>query len=126
MVMPRAFSSGALSISSYFLAFAMPLSAQYRVIVAVSVVLPWSTWPIVPTFTCGFLRSNFSLAMEFLLYEAPPRAPAGARRLLEAPPGPLLAGVPALVFLNDLVAHHARNFFVVRESHAVGRAALGH
>src|ERR1700678_2195317 len=64
--------------------------------------------------------------MEFLLYEAPPRAPAGARRLLEAPQGPLLAGVPALVFLNDLVAHHARNFFIVRESHAVGRAALGH
>ncbi|MFW7526597.1 hypothetical protein ACODM8_21065, partial [Vibrio ostreicida] len=24
-------------------------------------VLPWSTWPIVPTFTCGFVRSNFSL-----------------------------------------------------------------
>jgi len=26
----------------------------------VSVVLPWSTWPIVPTFTCGFVRSNLS------------------------------------------------------------------
>ncbi|EGI97408.1 hypothetical protein SB359474_3056, partial [Shigella boydii 3594-74] len=21
--------------------------------------LPWSTWPIVPTLTCGFVRSNF-------------------------------------------------------------------
>jgi hypothetical protein len=26
---------------------------------AVKVVLPWSTCPIVPTFTCGFVRSNF-------------------------------------------------------------------
>ena len=30
---------------------------------AVSVVLPWSIWPIVPTLTCGFERSNFFLAM---------------------------------------------------------------
>ena len=30
---------------------------------AVNVVLPWSTWPIVPTFTCGLLRSKVSLAM---------------------------------------------------------------
>jgi hypothetical protein len=27
------------------------------------VVLPWSMCPMVPTFTCGFLRSNFFLAM---------------------------------------------------------------
>ena len=32
------------------------------VIAAVSVVFPWSTWPIVPTFTCG-LRSNCALAI---------------------------------------------------------------
>ena len=32
-------------------------------IAAVSDVFPWSTCPIVPTFTCGFDRSNFSLAM---------------------------------------------------------------
>ena len=30
---------------------------------AVSVVLPWSTWPMVPMLTCGLERSNFSLAM---------------------------------------------------------------
>src|SRR3712207_7371361 len=24
---------------------------------------PWSMWPIVPTFTCGFERSNFSFAI---------------------------------------------------------------
>ena len=29
----------------------------------VNVVFPWSTCPIVPTFTCGFVRSNFSLAI---------------------------------------------------------------
>src|SRR5690242_1916272 len=30
---------------------------------AVSVVLPWSMCPMVPTFTCGLERTNFSLAM---------------------------------------------------------------
>ena len=30
---------------------------------AVRVVLPWSMCPMVPTLTCGLLRSNFSLAM---------------------------------------------------------------
>src|SRR4029079_5883422 len=34
---------------------------------AVSVVFPWSTWPIVPTFTCGFVRSNFCFAIGLLL-----------------------------------------------------------
>src|SRR6201998_1048234 len=33
------------------------------VIAAVNVVLPWSMCPIVPTFTCGLLRSNFSFAI---------------------------------------------------------------
>ena len=33
------------------------------VIAAVSVVLPWSTWPIVPMLQCGFVRWNFSLAI---------------------------------------------------------------
>src|SRR5690606_15196856 len=48
----------ALSIWSYD--WKLP---KYLVIAAVSVVLPWSTWPIVPMFTCGLLRSNFALAM---------------------------------------------------------------
>src|ERR1043166_10189183 len=33
------------------------------VIAAVNVVLPWSTCPIVPMFTCGLLLSNFSFDM---------------------------------------------------------------
>ena len=40
-----------------------PFSADTFVSAAVSVVFPWSTCPIVPTFTCGFVRSNFALAM---------------------------------------------------------------
>jgi hypothetical protein len=36
---------------------------QTLVIAAVSDVLPWSTWPIVPMLQCGLLRSNFDLAM---------------------------------------------------------------
>jgi hypothetical protein len=29
----------------------------------VSVVLPWSIWPIVPMLTCGLVRSNFFFAI---------------------------------------------------------------
>src|SRR6185436_19612542 len=43
--------------------FAQPLSAATLVNAAVSVVLPWSMWPMVPTLTCGLERSNFSLAI---------------------------------------------------------------
>jgi hypothetical protein len=35
--------------------------AKTVVMAAVSVVLPWSTWPIVPTLTWGLVRVNFSL-----------------------------------------------------------------
>src|SRR2546425_6131184 len=63
MVIPRAFSSGAASISSYFFAVAPPDLASTIVIAAVSVVLPWSTCPIVPMLQCGFVRANFSLAI---------------------------------------------------------------
>ena len=66
MVMPRSRSSGALSIWSYAMNCAPPVFASTLVMAAVSVVLPWSTWPIVPTLTCGLLRSNFSLLMSLL------------------------------------------------------------
>ncbi len=36
--------------------------ASTLVMAAVRVVLPWSTWPIVPMLTCGLLRSNFAFA----------------------------------------------------------------
>ena len=63
MVMPRAFSSGAASIWSYALASPPNFALSTVVIAAVSVVLPWSTCPIVPTFTCGFVRSNLPFAI---------------------------------------------------------------
>src|SRR5512142_1195482 len=63
MVMPRAFSSGALSIWSYAVNCALPDSARIFVIAAVNVVLPWSTWPIVPMLQCGFVRSNLAFAI---------------------------------------------------------------
>src|SRR5215213_8000484 len=47
-----------------------PLSADTLVSAAVRVVFPWSTCPMVPTFTCGLVRSNFALAM-FLLNPGP-------------------------------------------------------
>src|SRR5678816_3733428 len=61
--MPRAFSSGALSIWSYALNSPPCFSAITLVSAAVSVVLPWSTCPIVPTLTCGLVRSNLLFAI---------------------------------------------------------------
>ena len=43
------------------------VSAITFVNAAVSVVLPWSTCPIVPTFTCGLFRSNLCFAMRVFL-----------------------------------------------------------
>src|SRR5687768_13384054 len=62
--MPRAFSSGALSIWSKADASLRSgyLSCSTLVIAAVSVVLPWSMCPMVPMLTCGLVRSNLALA----------------------------------------------------------------
>ena len=62
MVIPRAFSSGALSIWSNATTSAPPTSASTFVMAAVRVVLPWSTWPIVPMFRCSFARVFTSYA----------------------------------------------------------------
>src|SRR6185503_18147947 len=97
MVMPRSFSSGALSIWSKGVKSAMPLSANTLVMAAVRVVLPWSMWPIVPMFTCGLLRSNFCLLMSLLLLAA-------------------YAG-------HDLAADVRRDFLVRIEMHRVGSPA---
>src|SRR3954447_1437339 len=61
--MPRSRSSGALSIWSYARNFAKFFFASTAVIAAVSVVLPWSTCPIVPMFRCGLPRAYNCLAM---------------------------------------------------------------
>jgi hypothetical protein len=67
IVMPRVFSSGALSIDSNVRTCVpdTPCSESTFVIAAVSVVFPWSMCPIVPTLRCGFVRSNFCFAMIF-------------------------------------------------------------
>src|SRR6266404_5486886 len=64
MVMPRSRSSGALSIESNErnLMFGLCFDSTL-VIAAVSVVLPWSMCPIVPTFTCGLVRSKLAFAI---------------------------------------------------------------
>src|SRR6516162_10907758 len=54
-------AADALATSWYETNVPQPCSAETFVIAAVSVVLPWSTWPIVPTLQWGLLRSNFSL-----------------------------------------------------------------
>src|SRR4051794_38289411 len=66
--MPRAFSSGALSIWSKADASLRSgyLSCRTLVIAAVSVVFPWSMCPMVPMLTCGLVRSNLALATGFL------------------------------------------------------------
>src|SRR5256712_5394275 len=97
MVIPRSFSSGALSIDSYARTSAMPFLASATVMAAVKVVLPWSTCPIVPTFTCGLFRSNFAFAISLAFH-----------------------------FRNDLFRLCFRHFLIMTELHAVDRAALAH
>jgi hypothetical protein len=46
---------------------AIAFVARALVIAEVRVVFPWATCPIVPTFTCGFVLSKRSLAIEILL-----------------------------------------------------------
>src|SRR5205823_10560464 len=74
----RPCAAEALATSSYGTNFDQPLSADTFVSAAVSVVLPWSTWPMVPTLTCGFFLRNFSFAMIVLL--------AGSASLVPRPP----------------------------------------
>src|SRR5688572_1867243 len=101
MVMPRSRSSGALSIWSNDTVWARPFLAWIEVIAAVSVVLPWSTCPMVPTFTCGFVRSNFAFAI----------LSSKSRELL-------------LDLVHDLFGLRLRYFLIVAEFHRVHRASL--
>src|SRR3990172_12728281 len=85
MVIPLSLSSGALSILSKVLTSENPLRLNTIVMAAVRVVLPWSTCPIVPTFTCGLVRSNLLFAIvvpwEWLLFRADHRFGDALRRL---------------------------------------------
>src|SRR6266487_6809281 len=74
---------------------------------AVSVVFPWSMWPIVPMFRCGFVRSNFCFDMGLTL------APLLPLSLLAANAG------------DDLFSDRPRHLLVGVELHRVGRSTLG-
>src|SRR5678816_3114056 len=132
--------------------FAQPLSAATFVSAAVNVVFPWSMCPIVPTFTCGLDRSNFSFAIEVRsvvfqsagLHTSGPglRSPfrtelciAGSTRQdlaytvhLQRRAGLALKTHRALLRpldpRHDLFAHARRRLLVPIEVHRVGRAAL--
>src|SRR5437016_10598919 len=75
MVIPRSFSSGALSISSKGVKSAIPFSDRTLVMAAVRVVLPWSMCPIVPMFTWGLFRSKrfLDMLLSFPLLPSYPR-----------------------------------------------------
>src|SRR5580698_6017938 len=109
--MPRSRSSGALSIESnernciFGLCFDNTL-----VIAAVSVVLPWSMCPIVPTFTWGLVRSNFFLAMVGVMLPGLGRYPLG--------PATAEAFVPPPLSCFRFVG---RSFVVLAGTHASGR-----
>src|SRR5437764_7636592 len=101
--MPRWRSSGALSISAkLFTCPAPPRFERTLEIAAVSVVLPWSICPMVPTLRCGFVRSNFCLAI----------------------PSFLRLGPRAL--LGDLARDRRRHFLVPVELHGEIGAPLRH
>src|SRR5262249_5664235 len=112
IVIPRSRSSGALSIDPYSrTAICLFFVCSTFVIAAVNVVLPWSMCPIVPMFTCGFVRSYFAFAM----VTAPP---------LSAGSGPRYRFARDL--RHDLLSDGGWHLFVPRELHGVGGAPLGH
>src|SRR5215471_1532468 len=113
MVMPRSRSSGALSIWSKAMNWASLRAASTLVIAAVSVVLPWSIWPIVPTFACGLLRSNLALPMVRTSAEILPAL--GAR-----------AFVVFAAALHQFRVYLLRHRFIGAELHRVSCPPLGH
>src|SRR3954468_1118960 len=132
IVIPRWRSSGAESIdakSRWTLVADGNLSASTFEMAAVSVVLPWSTCPMVPMFTCGLVRSNLALATVGPPQDSVARHPDGFRVLCElgccyvtrCEKPELLA----LVLLDDLFSHRAGNFRVAVEGHRVHGAAGG-
>src|SRR5262249_5300741 len=118
MVIPRSRSSGALSIESNdrncTLGFCLDSTL---VMAAVTVVLPWSVCPIVPLFTCGLVRSNFSLATFQIDSSACPlQKLVSSAASLHRP-----AGGAGPHFLGN----RGGCFLIMREVHGEAGAALG-
>src|SRR4029450_6322520 len=88
---------------------------------AVSVVWPGSMCPIVPTFTCGLLRSNFSFATTNYPFLKSSRARTRTRETYSLSRGPpRLPGAG----LDDLLRDVRRPCLVPVELHRVGGPAL--
>src|ERR1041385_3556271 len=111
-----------------------PFSAEILVSAAVSVVFPWSTCPIVPTFTWGLVRSNLALAMapcplEFRVKTEGRKdgTTEGRRQSSVGFPSVRPSVVPSSLHLrHDLLRHALGHFLVVVELHRVHRPPLGH
>src|SRR5579885_3719215 len=94
--------------------------------------------PIVPTFTCGLLRSNFSFAIMSLAPARSAHPPTIASPCQQTPlPDPYtrlsrrfrpaLPSAPDHLSLHpadDLLGHSGRHFFIPRKVHGVAAAAL--
>src|SRR5919201_4152902 len=121
MVIPRSFSSFALSIASKGVkGFTSGiLSCSTLVIAAVSVVLPWSMCPMVPLLTCGLVRWNLAFATGFSSLVA--IHPRGAPRGWGCTDCWLLASRLG----DDLLGDAGRDLGVRIELHGVVRPALG-
>src|SRR5262249_4134627 len=89
-------------------------------------------WPIVPIFTCGLERSNFSFAIfkSSIDAETPrrgenPLLPASLRLCVSASrSSSLLFRDLALNLIHDLFRDTGRNFFVLPEMHGEASASL--
>src|SRR5215469_7200380 len=135
MVMPRSFSSFALSIWSKGVKGLTSgnLSCSTLVIAAVRVVLPWSMWPMVPMLTCGLVRWNFAFATGISSLRSGPPAVGLDYSLLGLLVGQCLPRLPgrggqsellAARLGDDLLGDVRRDFGVRVELHAVVRPPL--
>src|SRR5207244_3777939 len=130
----RPCDSDAFATWSYVTYVASPFSAATFVSAAVNVVLPWSTCPIVPTFTWGFVRSNFAFAMLSSVRDQKRPGESSRRTVTEYRDTPFRDALSGRLFVTPsrLALHFAdnlfclgfRHFLVFAELHALYRAAL--
>src|SRR3989344_6668976 len=85
------------------------------VIEAVSVVLPWSTCPMVPTFTCGLALSNVAINIYLIINFKHRKTPL--RRSIVT---------QSLSARNNGLGDVGGDHLVVVKLHGKGSAALGH
>src|ERR1019366_3242496 len=86
------------------MSFASPFFDCTFTSAAVRVVLPWSIWPIVPTFTWGLLRTNFSLAMTVVSWDSKGGCYVGSKGNLDPTTGlePVTSSLPRKCSTTEL------------------------